>query len=238
MPSQQRPHLHVNADAPESTTALILCGGRSSRMQQDKNFVLWRGHSLLHHVIHQVRVVCCRVILVTAARDQPLPAGLPLDSLEVVVDSDPWSGPAAALAAGLQYLNSSSTLGDGTRVEPGSGTAETCVFLSGNDSPCLQPTVIQHLRERLHRSPSALAVVPRAAGDPTAVFPLCAVYSSRSQPLVANYVQRGGRSMRGLLDCLPVEWLEEPQLRQLDPDLRSLINLNTPADVAALDRLT
>ena len=70
------------------------------------------------------------------------------------------------------------------------------------------------------------------------MFPLCAVYSSRSQPLVANYVQNGGRSMRGLLDCLPVEWLEEPQLRQLDPDLRSLINLNTPADLAALDRHT
>ncbi len=238
MPSQQRPNLRMNVDAPESMIALILCGGRSSRMQQDKNFVVWRGHSLLHQVIHQVRAVCSRVVLVTSARDQPLPPDLPLDSLEVVVDSDPWAGPAAALAAGLHYLNASATSVDGTRAEPDSGKADTCVFLSGNDSPCLQPTVIQHLRERLHRSRSALAVVPRAAGDPAAVFPLCAVYSSRSQPLVANYVQNGGRSMRGLLDCLPVEWLEEPRLRQLDPDLRSLINLNTPADLAALDRLT
>lgn len=207
-------------------------------MQQDKNFITWRGHSLLQHVVHQVRAVCPRVILVKSARDQPLPPGLRLDSLEFVVDSAPLAGPAAALAAGLHYLNQSSNHTDGTRAEYGSNNAETCVFLSGSDSPCLRPALVRCLLDRLRQSTDALAVVPRLAADPWAVFPLCAVYSSRSQPLVADYLQRGGRSMRGLLECLPVEWLEEPRLRQLDPDLRSLINLNTPADLAALDRLT
>ncbi len=238
MEPQPTPTAEATVDTHRSTAALILCGGRSSRMQQDKNFITWRGRSLLLHVVHQVQTVCSRVILVKSARDQPLPPDLRLDSLEVVVDTSPLAGPAAALAAGLDHLNASSLCLNRLPTEHDSKPSETLVFLSGSDSPCLRPAWVHCLLDRLRQSTHALAVVPRLAEDPAAVFPLCAAYSSRSQPLVADYVQRGGRSMRGLLKCLPVQWLEETQMRQIDPDLRSLINLNTPADLSALDRLT
>jgi molybdopterin-guanine dinucleotide biosynthesis protein A len=206
-------------------------------MRQDKNFIVGRGACLLAHVIQQVRPHCDRVILVKSAAEQPLPPGLPLDALEVVVDSDPLAGPVAALAAGLRHLNSSTSRTVKAMAEPSGDPVEIAVLLSGNDSPCLQPSLLRHLLNRLRQSTTALAVVPRLAGDTPAVFPLCAVYSSRCEGPVLEYLSRGGRSMRGLLQCLPVEWLEEPQLRQLDPDLRSLINLNTPADLAAWERL-
>lgn len=206
-------------------------------MQQDKNFIVGHGAGLLEHVIRRVRPYCDRVILVKSAPEQPLPPELPLEALEIVVDAEPLAGPVAALAAGLRYLNRTLAQSAARTAGPRGELAEIGVFLSGNDSPCLQPSVLRHLLLRLRQSSTSLAVVPRLAGDCPRVFPLCAVYSSRCEAVVLEYLRRGGRSMRGLLECLSVEWLEEPQLRALDPDLRSLINLNTPADLAAWERL-
>jgi molybdopterin-guanine dinucleotide biosynthesis protein A len=207
-------------------------------MQRDKNFVVWRGTSLLEHVAQRVSPLCSRVVLVKSHADQPLPTARLLQSLESVVDPAPGQGPVAALAAGLCFLQQSATTSMGPAADIEAGPREQAVFVTGNDSPCLQTLLVQSLLERLQQSSTAWAVVPRLAGAQSQVFPLCAAYSSRCQSVVLEYWRGGGRSMRGLLEQLPVEWVTEAELREWDPQLLSLINLNTPADLAALEMQT
>lgn len=203
-------------------------------MQRDKNFVVWRGASLLEHVAERLRPLCSRVVLVKSHVDQALPAAASVQSLESVVDPAPGQGPVAALAAGLQYLHRAAIMADSVLAGPQAAAPELAVFLTGNDSPCLQAGLVQYLLQRLQQSSTAWAVVPRLAGPKAQVFPLCAAYSSRCESTVVDYLRCGGRSMQGLLERLPVEWVTEAELRKWDPDLRSLINLNTPADLADL----
>jgi molybdopterin-guanine dinucleotide biosynthesis protein A len=44
-------------------------------------------------------------------------------------------------------------------------------------------------------------------------------------------------SLHGLLAALDVRWLEGEALRRADPHGSSLLNLNTPEDLAAAERL-
>jgi molybdopterin-guanine dinucleotide biosynthesis protein A len=94
------------------------------------------------------------------------------------------------------------------------------------------PTLARALLERLRAAPPAPAVVPRHAGGPE---PLCARYHRALGPLVAAALSSGTRALHVFLDGLDggggVAWIDEPELRRLDPELRSFANLNTRADL-------
>jgi molybdopterin-guanine dinucleotide biosynthesis protein A len=68
--------------------------------------------------------------------------------------------------------------------------------------------------------------------------PLVAVYE-RAPALAAARARlagpAGGRSLTGLLADLGTLVVEEPEWRRLDPDGRSFVDLDDPADLAAWD---
>jgi molybdopterin-guanine dinucleotide biosynthesis protein A len=53
-------------------------------------------------------------------------------------------------------------------------------------------------------------------------------------PLVEQRLQEGRRDPRSLLEVAPVSYIEEAQLREVDPQLRSFINVNTPEELDGL----
>lgn len=71
------------------------------------------------------------------------------------------------------------------------------------------------------------AVVPSMAGI---AQPLHAVYRRTSIPTVEAYVAGGGRSLNGLLEKLSIRWVTEAEMAEIDPDHRSLLNVNTPEE--------
>jgi molybdopterin-guanine dinucleotide biosynthesis protein A len=78
--------------------------------------------------------------------------------------------------------------------------------------------------------PEADAVVPRTASG---LHPLCALY--RREPVLAVARARladGRLALRGLLDAIDTETLEEADLARVDPDGTALSNVNTPEDLA------
>ena len=66
--------------------------------------------------------------------------------------------------------------------------------------------------------------------------PLLARYGRGVAPGVAEQIAHGRYALVDLLGRLDVVWIDEPELRALDPDLRSIVNVNTPDDLARLDR--
>ena len=78
----------------EHFSAIILAGGRSSRMGKNKAMLLWRGKTLLEYQTEKVKAVGIRDIVI-AGEDYPVEGTRP------VCDIIPGKGPLSGLHAGL-----------------------------------------------------------------------------------------------------------------------------------------
>jgi molybdopterin-guanine dinucleotide biosynthesis protein A len=52
--------------------------------------------------------------------------------------------------------------------------------------------------------------------------------------LIAERLQAGRRDPRSLLEVAATRYIPEEKLRQVDPDLRSFLNVNTPEELNTL----
>ena len=76
--------------------------------------------------------------------------------------------------------------------------------------------------------------VPR---DSQWYHPLAAVYQRRVLPEIDALLSRGERRPRALFGCVNTLEVATADLLDVDPELATLVNLNTPADyVAALQQ--
>jgi len=199
------------SDAHDDLAAIILVGGRSSRMGRPKTSLDFGGRSLLAHVVDRVRPWVREIVLV-AAPDQELPPLVtdPRVPLTVVYDDHPGEGPLPALARGLAAITSSWALA------------------LGCDAPFVQAEVIAHLVAA--RGPAVDAVIPSWDGRPQ---PLVALYRRRLLPALTGLAAGGERRMHAIT-TLPGARLVTPEaLRMLDPEGTSFRALNTPEEYAA-----
>jgi molybdopterin-guanine dinucleotide biosynthesis protein A len=189
--------------------AIILCGGRSSRMGRDKAWLPVLSETMLQRVVRLLsEVVAPSEMAVVAAAGQRLPALPP--EVTVVRDSDAYQGPLAGLAGGLRALNE--------RVD--------AAYATGCDAPLLVPAFVERIFAELGQ---ADAVVPY---DGERVHPLAAVYrvgalATAERLLAAHQVQ-----LRKLPDALNARRIDAADLRLVDAELRSLRNLNSMGDYA------
>lgn len=224
---------------PSAEAGIVLCGGRSTRMGRDKNEVTWLGQTLLQQVVSAMEEVCSTLILVKSAPEQTLPTLVWQRPPHVLLDEVPHDGPAASARVGLDYLQR--TFFSDMTISPNGEVAESkatspIVVLTGNDSPLLQPALLRYLVARLRDQADCDAVVP--GQSPSESFPLCAAYRLSSRTALVNHLEQGGRSLKGWLGRLRVDWVSDSELKMYDPDLRSLLNLNSPSDLQAAERVT
>lgn len=225
-----------------SLSAIILAGGRSSRMGQDKALLEIQGIPMLRLVYDTASAVCDSVCVVTPwieryqdllpascqwIREVPLPGESPVDvttSSKKVTLPLPH-GPLVGFAQGLAQVKTD------------------WVLLLACDLPRLRVEVLQDWKTRLHGiGEEALAdgggfspISPkRTPSSPIAVLtchakgwePLCGFYRRSCLPLVTNFIEQGGRSFQ--------QWLAQHQVQVLPlPNPQMLFNCNTPSDLAA-----
>ncbi|MBX9585009.1 MAG: molybdenum cofactor guanylyltransferase [Gemmataceae bacterium] len=206
---------------------IVPCGGRSSRMGRPKAWLPVGSEVMLQRVVRVLREVVDPVVVV-AAPGQDVPP-LPAD-VAVVRDEVEGRGPLAGLAAGLAALEG--------RVD--------AAYLSACDVPFLSPAFVRRILSFLAsggrqapvlptqqgadgpRSPSI--AVPRAGGYH---HPLAAAYRLGVLPRVRDLLAADRLRPVFLFDAVPTRVVEPHELADIDPDLRSLRNLNTPEDYAA-----
>ncbi len=96
------------------------------------------------------------------------------------------------------------------------------------------PLVSDALLLALVASPEAEAVVPRTGEGRHA---LCGLFlRERVLALARERLAAGELALRDLFAALDTRWLEGADLAQLDPDGMALANLNTPEDLARIER--
>ena len=183
----------------EDCTALILAGGDSRRMGQDKAALVLDGKTLLERVTATMQQVFPKVIV----SGRQLRAGVDVPQ---VLDEQQASGPLAGLIAGLAQADT------------------PWVFAVACDMPFVTQAVVTRLASfRGGRQ----AVVP-VVGD--YAQPLAAFYATSTLEVMRATLAEGDRSLRGVLQKLEVRYVDEAELRDADPRLRSFFDLDTPQD--------
>src|SRR6476620_3919506 len=89
---------------PDSTSAIILAGGRSTRLGRDKASQPLLGVPLLQRVVSGVEGLVNQIVVVRAG-GQELPEVKTSASLRVVEDVHADSGPLAGIHAGLSAIS-------------------------------------------------------------------------------------------------------------------------------------
>ncbi len=195
----------------DDLAAIILVGGRSSRMGRPKPWLDLAGRPLLARVVEQARTWTDEIVLVAAPHQDlpPLPAAGAAPPT-VVYDDHPGAGPLPALAVGLGAMRASWAL------------ALPC------DAPFVHPSVVAHLMEA--RGDDVDAVIPIWDERPQ---PLVALYRRRLAPRVRALVAAGERRLHALADGPGICRVSAATLRALDPAGESFRSVNTPEEFAA-----
>jgi molybdopterin-guanine dinucleotide biosynthesis protein A len=190
--------------------AIILCGGKSSRMGRDKATLPFGPELMLQRVVRLVSEVVEPVnIVVVAAPGQVLPE-LPA-AVAVARDEHTERGPLEGLAAGLRNLSG--------RVNAAYATA--C------DVPLLAPAFVARMFELLGDDEIA---VPR---DGRHHHPLAAVYRTSVLAHVQRLLSADRLRPRFLFDEVKTREVSVEELRAVDPQLATLANLNYESDYLA-----
>jgi molybdopterin-guanine dinucleotide biosynthesis protein A len=199
--------------------AAILAGGKGLRIGGAiKPLLVVDGQRIIDRQLVVLRPLFDAIVVVASDAAPFVAAGIDVD---VIADRrGPGLGPLAGLDAALAWLASD-----------GDGGGEQSVVCVAGDMPFLAGPLLKRLRD----AAPAPAVVPRPANQPQ---PLCARYHRSLAPLVAAGLDGGLRAMHAFLERVArqtpgITWIEDAELRALDPDLASFVNVNTPEDLQA-----
>lgn len=200
-----------------SAAGIILAGGQSRRMGADKAFVEFEGRALIERVLAALQPVCEEIVIVANAPEPYARFGR-----RVLPDTLPDFGPLAGLHAGLNAIG----------VELGVVVAV--------DMPFLNATL---LRALIAAARGWDAVIPALGADVSAdavrsrrakdldLHPLHAVYRRTCLPLIQAAMDRGDRRLNAFLPDARVRYFDADEIRTFDPELRSLVNINTPDEL-------
>ena len=178
----------------------------------------WHGSTLLHRTVGIMARATNGPVVVVRATSQDLPE-LPEGTL-VADDPREGKGPVQGIAAGLAAL---------------SGRAEVA-FVSSTDMPFLHPAFIRRVLGAAEERKGTDVALPVARGYRQ---PLAAAYRVSLAETAERLVKEDRLRPAFLFEECQVETLDDAALRSdpvlaaLDPDLDSLLNVNTPDDYAA-----
>jgi len=182
-------------------TAVVLTGGKSSRMGRPKALLPFDGEPLIVHIVRHLKRVFAETVVVAAPEQE-----LPLLPVALVRDQVAYQGPVSGIYRGLK-----------------AATKEVC-FVTSCDAPFLDLALISHLLSEIS---DCDVVVPLWQER---FQPLHAVYRRSVAPLLHEQLERGELRPIFLYDKVRTRKVHEDEIRTLDPEGMSFLNMNSPAD--------
>jgi molybdenum cofactor guanylyltransferase len=191
-----------------SLSALILAGGQSTRMGQDKALVKVQGIPMLLRVCSVAQAALGETLYIVTAWPERYQALTP-KGCQFIQEMDP-QGPLIAFAQGLAHIKTE------------------WVLLLACDLPKIKASSLRSWAEALKDlPPTVMALVAR---QEKGWEPLCAFYRRASLDHLQQFLDQGGRSFQA--------WLSELSVQELAlTDEEMLFNCNTPEDVALAERM-
>jgi molybdenum cofactor guanylyltransferase len=204
---------------PEPVAGIILAGGNSRRLGHDKRRLkLWgsQGPTLLERTVYLLQPLCAEVLVVLNDPEQ-----WPELACTTVTDSYPDGAALGGLYSGLSAI----------RRDFGLVVAADMPLLD----PVLLAAMIAYPRDYqalLLRSPQ-----PERVRNAMAVEPLHAIYHRSCRTYIPALLAAGKRSFHELLVQLRTRLIDAPVPAHHHTVERSLVNINTSADLEQLSRI-
>jgi molybdopterin-guanine dinucleotide biosynthesis protein A len=187
-----------------AATAVVLTGGKSSRMGRPKALLPFDGEPLIVHVVRALKKMFAETVVV-AAPDQELPI---LPAI-LARDEVAYQGPVSGIYHGLK------------------AATKDIGFVTSCDAPFLNLQLIAHLLTQISDYD---VVVPYWQER---FQPLHAVYRTSVLPLLKDQLERGELRPIFLYDKVRTRKIPEQEIRCLDSEGLSLLNMNSPAEYEA-----
>jgi molybdopterin-guanine dinucleotide biosynthesis protein A len=192
-------------------SAIVLAGGVSSRFGQDKGVLELANKPLVKYVIDAVSPVVDETIIVTNSQERITKyAKAMVADVQFVVDVCESRSPLIGALTGFGSAHGNHSL------------------LLPFDTPFVSREVVSLLFELCRNK---AAVIPRWPNG--YIEPLHAVYQTkRALEAAESAVAEGKLNVRAMIEKLRgVRYVSTLVIQQLDPDLHTFFNINTPADL-------
>ncbi|MEC9092854.1 MAG: molybdenum cofactor guanylyltransferase [Planctomycetota bacterium] len=208
------PKLPVKQENELSIGAIVLCGGKSRRMGSSKAWLQFGKERLLQRITQKLAAVVKNIVVV-ASPHQELP--VLNEKIEVLRDEFPDQGPLSGMYSGLKRL------------------AEQQVhfaYVTACDCPFLKTEFIQFLIDQLDNKTQIVLI-----DDGNFKHVLSAIYSTTAHLTARQLMEQGKFRPLALTESHSTKLIAVDEMRCVDAELQSLINLNSPSDYeAALTR--
>lgn len=197
--------VNVISTVTKSLNGLILTGGRSTRMGQDKSQLVYHGKPQRDHLTDLLRPYCDTVYWSMNAEQA---AGLQVENQPVIVDAFDWPGPLNGILSAFQQVTA------------------TAWLVVACDMPLLTRRSLDALMAG--RNPARMATVFYDS-DGQLPDPLLGIYEAAFGPILTQAVANGQYSPRQLLRRNEIQLLTVPDSRELlninDPAARAALGL-------------
>lgn len=185
------------------STAIILAGGKSSRMGTNKALLTIDGKKVIERIVEDLKPIVNNMIIVTNSFEE-------YEFLHIPMVEDEWKGigPLAGIHAGLSASQTQKNI------------------LVACDMPFISPRLGTILLDQLS---DYEAVVPEISGQ---LHPLFAVYHRDIRDKIKDAIQRDQLRIRSIFNDIHVNIITETDLKKLGFQIQesALFNMNHPEE--------
>jgi molybdopterin-guanine dinucleotide biosynthesis protein A len=186
----------------EQLTAIVLAGGRSSRMGQDKGSLPWGGSDLLQEILAELNLVCSELIVVSN-----LERKISLPHVRVVGDNYLGCGPLGGIQAGM------------------AAATNQLQFIVACDMPHINSKVVAWMAGLAAGYDVVVPFVDQR------YHPLHAIYRRRCLPTIEKMLAAGQLRLSDLYPQVMVRPVSAGELGVFGQPDKLLRNVNTPEDL-------
>ena len=205
----------MNEKHTEKSGCLILCGGKSRRMKQDKARLVYHGRSFLERICEQVRRMEMPRFVSLAESEEQVPAGFTVLKDEVCDENGGFIGPLGGICTGLKQCARDGL--DGMYIVP-------------VDLPLFESELFELTAEAVQTNPQAdIYLLESSDGR---IHPAAGYYRTRVLDSATDLISRHDYRLMSLVRH-PDLVMVAVQTENPEQD-RMLFNVNTPADYEAL----
>jgi molybdenum cofactor guanylyltransferase len=184
-------------------TGVILAGGKSSRFGSNKAFADVNGRQLIRRVIAIMGSVFNELIIITNDPDEYSSLGISMHE-----DIIKGLGPLGGIYTGLEKM------------------PDRFGFFVACDMPFLNEDLIRYITEMKNNEYDA--VVPKIDWK---MEPLHSLYSITCLPSIKRLIEQGECMINKFFQAIHTRFVNEDEIRQYDPLLRSFYNINRPGEL-------
>lgn len=185
-------------------TAIILAGGKSSRMGFDKQFLKINEKRLMNIVINKLEEEFNEIIIVTNK-----PEEYKNFNHKIITDKIVGEGPLSGIHAGLTESKSQ------------------YVFVIACDMPNIDIDYIRYMKGNINKESIEVCITRHKDG----IEPLVGFYSKDIVCKIENYLMENKRAIYKFLNNLKVRYIEEDKAREYTPNWDMFLNLNNKEDL-------